>query len=126
MIGLGDWLKQRVGKHLDLRRAPRAGRSDDALAASRKVHEACGNAHAGLIVTVRFERGEERWPAARRRRQWNLIDLYFTRYAGTRCHDDVVGVCPINLCGSYANASASNGIEWLKASQFGPEGAFAT
>src|SRR5262249_31075827 len=65
-IGFGNGLQQREGEYLNPRRDARTGRSDDALPAGRKIDEARGDAHAGPIVTVRFERREERWSGSRR------------------------------------------------------------
>jgi len=63
-IGLPNWLQQREGEHFNPRLDARVGRSDDNLAAGRKVHKARGDAYAGPILAVGFERREQRWPGA--------------------------------------------------------------
>src|SRR4029078_2831536 len=74
---------------------------------------------------IRVEGSEQDRPAARRRRERNLIDLHFAWDAGTRPHDDVVGSCPIDLCSGHADPGAPSGIERLETRQLCSEGAFA-
>src|SRR5262249_13785742 len=119
---LADGLQQRESEHLDLGRAARAGSSHDALAARRKVHETGGDADPRPVVAIRFEAREQRWYYAGRRRQLGLIDLHFTRDAGRRSYDDVVGGLPVDLRSSDADAATRGRLEGLKARQLRSEG----
>src|SRR5215468_8538773 len=126
LASLADGLQEREGEHLDLGRAAWAGSGDDALAARRKIDETGGDAHPGPVLTVRFEARKDRWYDARRRRQLGLIYLHFTRDAGRRSYDDVVGGLPVDLRSSYADTATRGRLECLKARQLRSECAFAT
>src|SRR5262249_21173578 len=121
-----DGLEQRKSEHLDLARAARTGSGDDALAAGREIYETGGDAHPGPVIPVRFEGREDRWYDARRRRQLRLIYLHFTRDAGRRSYDDVVGGRPVDLRNSYADTATRGRLECLKVCQLRSEGPFAT
>src|SRR5215475_5264842 len=126
LASLADGLQEREGEHLDLGRAAWAGSGDDALAARRKIDETGGDAHPGPVLTVRFEARKDRWYDARRRRQLGLIYLHFTRDAGRRSYDDVVGCGPVDLRNSDADTATRGRRECLKVCQLRSEGPFAT
>src|SRR5215468_2956331 len=126
LASLADGLQEREGEHLDLGRAAWAGSGDDALAARRKIDETGGDAHPGPVLTVRFEARKDRWYDARRRRQLGLIYLHFTRDAGRRSYDDVVGGRPVDLRSSYADTATRGRLECVKARQLRSERPSAT
>src|SRR5262249_17459062 len=68
---------------------------------------------------------KDRRYGARLRRQLGFIYLHFTRDAGRRSYDDIVGRLPVDLRGSYADTATRGRLECLKVRQLRSEGPFA-
>src|SRR5262249_24600522 len=68
---------------------------------------------------------KDRRYGARLRRQLGFIYLHFTRDAGRRSYDDIVGRLPVDLRGSYADTATRGRLECLKVRQLRSEAPFA-